>query len=103
MERAIMLESPDRFLRLSDASAKKGSTTGTKTLWAVRLCRFHREPARRELIAELECIGVEKSYSVDLASTPIELTNPPEGFNVPDQRLRNLVFLSVNQYSPVIS
>jgi hypothetical protein len=40
---------------------------------------------------------------VDLASTPIELSNPPERFDVPDQHLRILVFFGVTQYSPVIA
>jgi len=50
-----------------------------------------------------ECLGVEESYCVDFASAPIELTNPSEGLDVPDQCSQILVFLGVNQYSPVIA
>lgn len=84
-----------------NTSAKKGSATGTETLCAVLLCRFHCKPAGTDLIAE--CTGVEKPYTVDFASPPIESIHPAEGFDVPDQRSRILVFLRVDQYSPFIA
>jgi hypothetical protein len=66
-----------------DASAEKGSTTGTRTLFTLLLCRFDRKP-------------VEKPYFVDFAPTPIKLIDPAEGFDLPDQRSRILVLPGVN-------
>jgi hypothetical protein len=63
-------------LRPLDSSAEKGSTTVTKTLFTVPLCRFDRKPVRGELTTK--CSGVEKPYVVDFASTPIKLIDTAE-------------------------
>jgi hypothetical protein len=54
-----------------------------------------------ELIAERR--RVEKAHSVHFASTLIKLINPPERFDVPDERPRILAFHDVNQYSPILA
>jgi hypothetical protein len=50
-----------------------------------------------------ECCGVEKPYSVNFASTPVELANLPECLDIPDQRPRTLVLLGLGQYGPILA
>src|ERR1019366_9300063 len=50
-----------------------------------------------------ECSSVKEPYSVDFASSPIELVNPPERFDIPDQCPRTLVFLGLGQHDPVLA
>jgi hypothetical protein len=50
-----------------------------------------------------EHTGVEKTHLVDFAASPVVAINPPEGFDVSDERPRFLVFLRIDQCSPILA
>jgi hypothetical protein len=94
---AVSRKEPDS----THASGKKSATTRSKLLPAIGLCSLSCEPARSELSPE--CSSVEKPYSVNFASPPVELADPPEGFDVSDQRPRALILLGLGQYGPILA